>query len=45
MDGPAEMQDARRVYKSGKGSYAVIEPRLRKLIARHRPARSPRASP
>ena len=36
MDGPAEMQDARRVYKSGKGSYAVIEPRLRKLIARHK---------
>ncbi|WP_404712402.1 quinohemoprotein amine dehydrogenase maturation protein [Sphingomonas sp. MMS24-J13] len=36
MDGPPEMQDARRVYKNGKGSYAVIEPRLRKLIARHR---------
>jgi len=36
MDGPAELQDSRRVYKSGKGSYAVIEPRLRKLIARHR---------
>lgn len=36
MDGPAELQDKRRVYKSGKGSYAVIEPRLRALIARHR---------
>lgn len=36
MDGPAELQDKRRVYKSGKGSYAVIEPRLRKLIAGHR---------
>lgn len=36
MDGPAEMQDKRRVYKSGKGSYAVIEPKLRALIARHK---------
>jgi uncharacterized protein len=36
MDGPAELQDKRRVYKSGKGSYAVIEPRLRALIAGHR---------
>jgi uncharacterized protein len=36
MDGPQELQDKRRVYKSGKGSYAVIEPKLRKLIARHR---------
>ncbi len=36
IDGPAELQDARRVYKSGKGSYEVIEPRLKKLIARHR---------
>ncbi len=36
MDGPAELQDKRRVYKSGKGSYAIIEPRLRALIARHR---------
>jgi uncharacterized protein len=29
MDGPPELQDARRVYKNGKGSYAVMEPRLR----------------
>lgn len=36
MDGPAELQDKRRVYKNGKGSYAVIEPRLRALIARHK---------
>lgn len=36
IDGPKEMQDKRRVYKSGKGSYDVIEPKLRKLIARHR---------
>ena len=36
MDGPPDMQDKHRVYKNGKGSYAVIEPRLRKLIANHR---------
>jgi uncharacterized protein len=36
MDGPPDLQDKRRVYKSGKGSYAVIEPRLRALIANHR---------
>ncbi|WP_298166247.1 radical SAM protein, partial [Novosphingobium sp.] len=36
MDGPPELQDARRVYKNGKGSYAVMEPRLRKLIAGHK---------
>ena len=36
MDGPPELQDKRRVYKSGKGSYAVVEPRLRKLIAGHK---------
>ncbi len=35
IDGPEKMQDARRVYKSGKGSYAVIAPRLKALIARH----------
>ncbi|MDE8653581.1 quinohemoprotein amine dehydrogenase maturation protein [Novosphingobium album (ex Liu et al. 2023)] len=36
IDGPAEIQDRHRVYRSGKGSYAVIEPRLRALIASHR---------
>lgn len=36
MDGPPEVQDRHRVYKNGKGSYAVIEPRLRTLIANHR---------
>lgn len=36
IDGPAEMQNARRVYKSGKGSYDVIAPRLKALIARHK---------
>lgn len=36
MDGPPDLQDKRRVYKSGKGSYAVIEPRLKALLANHR---------
>lgn len=36
MDGPPDLQDKRRVDKKGRGTYAVIEPRLRKLIARHR---------
>ncbi|MFW7267925.1 quinohemoprotein amine dehydrogenase maturation protein [Gluconacetobacter sp. Hr-1-5] len=36
IDGPADLQDKRRVSKSGKGTYDVIEPRLRKLIATHR---------
>lgn len=35
MDGPPDLQDKRRVDKKGRGTYAVIEPRLRKLIARH----------
>jgi len=36
MDGPPDVQDKHRVYKNGKGSYAVIEPRLRKLLANHK---------
>ncbi|MBT2187280.1 quinohemoprotein amine dehydrogenase maturation protein [Sphingobium sp. H33] len=36
MDGPPDLQDKHRVYKTGKGTYAVIEPRLRKLIANHK---------
>ena len=36
MDGPPEMQDKRRVYKNGRGSYATVEPRIRALIANHR---------
>lgn len=36
IDGPADIQDRHRVYRSGKGSYDVIEPRLRSLIAKHR---------
>lgn len=36
IDGPAEIQNRHRVYRSGKGSYEVIEPKLRKLIATHK---------
>lgn len=36
IDGPPELQDKRRLYKSGRGSYAVIEPKLRALIANHK---------
>ena len=36
MDGPPDLQDLRRVDKKGRGTYATIEPRLRKLIANHR---------
>jgi uncharacterized protein len=36
MDGPPDLQDKRRIYKSGKGSYAVVEPRIRALLANHR---------
>lgn len=36
MDGPPDLQDRHRVFKNGKGTYAFIEPRLRKLIASHK---------
>lgn len=36
MDGPPDLQDKHRVDKKGRGTYAVIEPKLRKLLARHR---------
>ncbi len=35
MDGPPDLQDLRRVDKRGRGTYRIIEPKLRKLIARH----------
>jgi len=35
MDGPKEMHDQLRVYANGKGSYDVIEPRVRALLANH----------
>lgn len=36
MDGPPDLQDKRRVDKRGRGTYRIIEPKLRKLIARHK---------
>lgn len=36
MDGPAELHDKLRVFANGQGSYAIIEPRVRALIAGHR---------
>jgi len=36
MDGPKEMHDQLRVFSNGKGSYDIIEPRVRALIQNHR---------
>jgi uncharacterized protein len=36
MDGPPDLQDLRRVDKRGRGTYRIIEPKLRKLMARKR---------
>jgi uncharacterized protein len=36
MDGPEESQDKFRVFKNGMGSYAMILPRVKALLARHR---------
>jgi uncharacterized protein len=36
MDGPKELHDKLRVFANGRGSYAVIEPRVRELIRSHR---------
>ncbi len=36
MDGPTEMHDNLRVFSNGKGSYDIIEPRVRALIQNHR---------
>jgi uncharacterized protein len=36
MDGPADLHDKLRVFSSGQGSYSVIEPRVRALVAGHR---------
>ncbi len=35
LDGPREMNDALRVFKSGQGSYDIIEPKVRELLKRH----------
>ena len=36
MDGPAELHDKLRVFANGRGSYDIIAPRVRALIASHR---------
>lgn len=36
IDGPREMQDQFRVFHNGKGSYDVVEPKVRELLRRHR---------
>ncbi len=36
IDGPKEMHDALRVYANGRGSYDVMAPKVKSLIARHR---------
>ncbi|MBV9746511.1 MAG: quinohemoprotein amine dehydrogenase maturation protein [Acidobacteriia bacterium] len=36
MDGPKEMHDHLRVFSNGRGSYDVIEPKVRALIRNHR---------
>ena len=35
LDGPKEMNDKFRVFSNGRGSYDVIEPKVRQLLARH----------
>ncbi len=36
IDGPKEVQDKFRVFHNGKGSYDVVEPKIRELLKRHR---------
>ena len=36
MDGPKEMHDQLRVFANGRGSYDIVEPRVRALIQGHR---------
>ena len=36
IDGPADLQDKFRVFHNGAGSYALVEPKIKDLIARHR---------
>jgi uncharacterized protein len=36
MDGPKEMHDRLRVFSNGRGSYDIVEPRVRALIENHR---------
>jgi uncharacterized protein len=36
MDGPPEMHDSLRVFANGRGSYDIIAPKVRELLATHR---------
>ncbi len=36
IDGPKEMQDKFRVFSNGRGSYDIIAPKIRELLARHK---------
>ncbi len=36
MDGPAELHDKLRVFANGRGSYDILEPKVRALIANHK---------
>ena len=36
IDGPREMNDKFRIFANGRGTYDVIEPKIRELLARHR---------
>ena len=36
MDGPKDMHDQLRVFSNGRGSYDIIEPKVRALIQNHR---------
>ena len=36
IDGAKEAQDAFRVFKNGRGTYEVIEPKIKELLARHK---------
>ncbi len=35
MDGPKELNDAMRVFANGRGSYDIIAPKVKELLARH----------
>lgn len=36
IDGPPDLQDTFRVFHDGRGSYDVVAPKIRELLARHR---------
>ena len=36
IDGPKEVQDGLRVFHNGKGSYDVVEPKIKELLKRHK---------